>query len=310
MPQRIRLLATCQVNGAIHSAGEIVTLPDGQRGPHRTVVSSNHGAQITAHRYTGQDDSDASYIQQNLVDVPLYSVIDEGIEKEREEMRVRHAEERNALDHVDDRTALSRKQGEEVAALELRAAESELKSRQDAEGVALKERQERETVAFDKRAETAPLANPPVETNKEELDKRHGSEAEALKEKHAEEARVLEARKAKPAPDTGTAAAPSDSRVADMRLRHANERKSLQDSNERALANVAEPDKQVLRHKQQAEMDVLVDKQEDEIAALPGPRTVRVAMDVQAIRDKNVLLSPTDYAGRPAGYGMPPNPVR
>lgn len=28
-------------------------------------------------------------------------------------------------------------------------------------------------------------------------------------------------------------------------------------------------------------------------------RTVRAAMDVQAIRDKNVLLSPTDYAGRP-----------
>lgn len=28
-------------------------------------------------------------------------------------------------------------------------------------------------------------------------------------------------------------------------------------------------------------------------------RTVRAALDVQAIRDKNVLLSPTDYAGRP-----------
>ena len=28
-------------------------------------------------------------------------------------------------------------------------------------------------------------------------------------------------------------------------------------------------------------------------------RTVRAACDVQAIRDKNVLLSPTDYAGRP-----------
>ena len=28
-------------------------------------------------------------------------------------------------------------------------------------------------------------------------------------------------------------------------------------------------------------------------------RTVRAAMDVQAIRDKNVLLSPRDYAGAP-----------
>jgi hypothetical protein len=28
-------------------------------------------------------------------------------------------------------------------------------------------------------------------------------------------------------------------------------------------------------------------------------RTARWSMDVQAIRDKNVLLSPTDYAGRP-----------
>jgi hypothetical protein len=29
------------------------------------------------------------------------------------------------------------------------------------------------------------------------------------------------------------------------------------------------------------------------------PRVIRVKMDVKAIRDRNVLLTPTDYAGRP-----------
>ena len=254
MPQRIRLLATCQVNGSVHSAGEVITLPDGQRGPHRTVVASNHGAAI----------GDAS--AQILIDQPLFVVLDETIENEREEMRVRHAEERNALDHVDDRTVLSRKQGQEAAALEQRAAESELKQRQDNENKGLKDRQAAETAAFDKRAETPALVTAPVELSKEDLDKRHASEAEALEKRHTEEARGLESRKR--GPGAAPASAPDETSVADMRSRHAGERESLSEKNDRDLANATGPDRGPLAYKQRREMEALVSRQEDEISAL------------------------------------------
>jgi hypothetical protein len=194
MPQRIRLLATCQVNGALHYAGEIVTLPDGQRGPHRSVVASSHGAAL------------GDVASQNLIDDPLFVVVDEGIEKEREEMRARQAEERNKLDHTDERAALVRKQGEEAAAFEIRSAETELHTRQEQEAATLKDRQTAENVAFDKRAETVPLANPPVEVNKEELTKRQAAETEALQKRQAEEKLVLEARKANVWPAAGAQA--------------------------------------------------------------------------------------------------------
>lgn len=77
---RIRLLATCQINGAVHHAGEIVEIPEGVRGPHRTVAASNHGAQIAAPRYHRDDeDSDVKYAQQDLVDHPLYEVVEDAV---------------------------------------------------------------------------------------------------------------------------------------------------------------------------------------------------------------------------------------
>lgn len=193
---RIRLLATCQINGAVHHAGDVVFLPDGQRGPHRTVVSSSHGAQIAVSRYPGEDDADASYLRhQTLVDEPLYVVVNEGVEKDREELRARHAQERAKLDRDPERDALIAKQAKEESDFELHAAEVQTKERQEREDDALKQRQEAETAAFDKRAEITPTAPAPHETDKEALENRHKAEREAQEAKHAEEQRSLEARK-------------------------------------------------------------------------------------------------------------------
>jgi hypothetical protein len=60
--KRYRLLTRAQLHGAIREPGYIFTLAEGDLGPHRTVVASNHGAQITEHMNA----------QQELVDVPMY----------------------------------------------------------------------------------------------------------------------------------------------------------------------------------------------------------------------------------------------
>jgi hypothetical protein len=60
--KRYRLLTRAQMHGAVREPGYVFTLAEGELGPHRTVVASNHGAQITDHMDAKQD----------LVDVPLY----------------------------------------------------------------------------------------------------------------------------------------------------------------------------------------------------------------------------------------------
>src|SRR5258707_2610428 len=42
--KRYRLLARAEIDGAIRDPGYLFTLPDGVRGPHRTVQSASHGA--------------------------------------------------------------------------------------------------------------------------------------------------------------------------------------------------------------------------------------------------------------------------
>jgi hypothetical protein len=64
---RYRLLTRAQMHGAVREPGYVFTLAEGELGPHRTVVSSNHGAQITDHMNATQD----------LVDEPLYEEIKE-----------------------------------------------------------------------------------------------------------------------------------------------------------------------------------------------------------------------------------------
>ena len=60
-----RLLARAEMHGAIRDPGYQFTLADGELGPHRSVVASNHGAQITDHMN----------VEAGLVDVPLYEEV-------------------------------------------------------------------------------------------------------------------------------------------------------------------------------------------------------------------------------------------
>lgn len=62
-----RLKTRAEINGAIREPGYIFTLADGELGPHRTVVASNHGAQITDHMNS----------EQALLDEPLYEEVKE-----------------------------------------------------------------------------------------------------------------------------------------------------------------------------------------------------------------------------------------
>src|SRR3954468_12135768 len=69
-PKRYRLLERAEMHGALRDPGYIFTLAvdkDGVEipGPHRTVVASNHGAQITDH--IGGE--------QRLTDMPLYEEV-------------------------------------------------------------------------------------------------------------------------------------------------------------------------------------------------------------------------------------------
>ena len=61
--KRYRLLARAQFQGAVREPGYEFTLAEGEKGPHRTVVASNHGAAIANHK--GDE----------LKDEPLYAEI-------------------------------------------------------------------------------------------------------------------------------------------------------------------------------------------------------------------------------------------
>lgn len=70
MTKQYRLTARAEMNGALREPGYVFTLPvdkDGNEipGPHRSVVASNHGAQIADHIGA----------ETGLVDVPLYEEV-------------------------------------------------------------------------------------------------------------------------------------------------------------------------------------------------------------------------------------------
>lgn len=186
MPTRNRLLARAEIDGALRDPGYIFTLADGVLGPHRTVVASNHGAQITDHENATAD----------VLDVPLYVPIDGEVEKEREALAARHAEELAALERDPERDELRRKHAEEAAALGAKAAKRELELKHEREDDALKERQHAETASFQARASAEPIHVPaPRETKEEDLKKRHEAEAKALADKHATEQAALDGTK-------------------------------------------------------------------------------------------------------------------
>lgn len=185
MSKRYRLLARAQIDGAIRDPGYEFMLEDGVRGPHRTALASDHGA-----NHTG--------IPGTLLDIPLYVEVDEGLTAEREEMRARHAQELADLNKDAERDALLAKHAEEASELGARTAEREMQLRHDQEAATLKARQEQEVKAFEAREPVVTVA-PPVETNEEDLRKRHDAEAKALADKQAiEKGEVLPV--AEPAP--------------------------------------------------------------------------------------------------------------
>lgn len=190
---RIRLLATCQINGTIHHAGEIVEIPEGQRGPHRTVVASGHGAQIAAPRYQGDNDPDAGYVRQPLLDQPLYELVDEDIEREQTEMRERHAAELAELEKTAGRDELLKRQAVERAELHRKRMVSAERQRHEQEAGALEERQRQEMEAFEKREQNRTPGPPPPETDKDALESRHLTEMEDLDRRRQEGERRLNA---------------------------------------------------------------------------------------------------------------------
>ncbi len=72
MPQRIRLHETMFIGGRLYDRGEIVTLPDGAKGPHRAVRISHDKID-----YSTDPAIDANREIGKLEDVPLFDVVDE-----------------------------------------------------------------------------------------------------------------------------------------------------------------------------------------------------------------------------------------
>ena len=60
-----KLLVRAQMLGEIREPGFVFSLAEGEIGPHRTVCSSDHGANLVDHINTDQ----------KLIDVPLYEAV-------------------------------------------------------------------------------------------------------------------------------------------------------------------------------------------------------------------------------------------
>ncbi len=84
MPKLYELMARAQMHGALREPGYRFTLEDGEKGPHRTVVASNHGAQVANQDAVG-----------GVVDEPLYREVTERV---TEPIEARHERERTALE--------------------------------------------------------------------------------------------------------------------------------------------------------------------------------------------------------------------
>lgn len=69
MEKQYRLLVRAQMHGALREPGYVFTLGEGEVGPHRTVVASDHGAQITDHLGSAE----------RLEDIPLYEEVTEPV---------------------------------------------------------------------------------------------------------------------------------------------------------------------------------------------------------------------------------------
>ena len=72
MPRKVRLLAQAFIDNHLHEAGAVVTLKDGDRGPHRAVRS---GAMKID--YDPANGLDANRIEEGVVDEPLFEEVKE-----------------------------------------------------------------------------------------------------------------------------------------------------------------------------------------------------------------------------------------
>lgn len=71
--KRCRLTARAQIHGAVQQPGYVFWLEEGERGPHRTVVASDHGAETGGDvpgRHVGRNITGVE--GEKLVDHPLY----------------------------------------------------------------------------------------------------------------------------------------------------------------------------------------------------------------------------------------------
>jgi hypothetical protein len=112
--RRFRLTTRAVIAGAVREPGFVFSLAEGELGPHRTVVASNHGAQIVDHIEQ----------QQRLEDVPLYEPFEEPQEKlpaeESEPLSQAHAADRARIADLERELADKDKQlGEAHARLML-----------------------------------------------------------------------------------------------------------------------------------------------------------------------------------------------
>jgi hypothetical protein len=104
---KYRLLARSELHGAIREPGFIFELAEGEKGPHRTVVASDHGAQITDHLNTTE----------TLTDVPLY-------EEVVDDPATPHDESKGELSREELEAALAEAQGR-IGALDVELADKD-----------------------------------------------------------------------------------------------------------------------------------------------------------------------------------------
>jgi hypothetical protein len=84
MTMRIRIKEACQFYGRVYERGEEVTLPDGVRGPHRTVRQSPDVQSGDSDNYS----TDANRIRGQLCDVALYEELPDQPEGHSERQQV------------------------------------------------------------------------------------------------------------------------------------------------------------------------------------------------------------------------------
>lgn len=171
-----QLEGVAQIDGEVRHPGYRFSLPDDVLPPMRTVRGVN-GAQI---------------------DVPLAVELDQGHQKEIDDLAVKHAAELAAADPATKRDEILARQAKERAQLSAKVGEAALKAKHDAEEKALTDQQEAERAALE--AKPAVTIAPPPEASTEDLAKRHEREKAALTERQEIERQdVVAAKEAQPA---------------------------------------------------------------------------------------------------------------